>query len=94
MWASEAAKLPVLEFSLDKILAGLDLTYDQFVDVCILAGCDYCETIRGIAATTAYKQVRAQAAILPLLFCLSIFLVLLLRSHHFISSLNALPSKL
>ena len=28
------------------------------MDVCILAGCDYCETIRGIAATTAYKQVK------------------------------------
>ncbi len=47
LWASEAAKIPVLEFSLEKALAGLDLTYDQFVDVCILAGCDYCEPIKG-----------------------------------------------
>jgi flap endonuclease-1 len=62
MWASEAAKMPVLEFSLDKVLAGLELSYDQFVDVCILAGCDYADTIRGIAATTAYKQVRAGRA--------------------------------
>ncbi|RYE83162.1 MAG: hypothetical protein EOO65_04390 [Methanosarcinales archaeon] len=59
MWASEAAKVPILEFNLDKVLAGLGLTMDQFVDVCILAGCDYCEPIRGIAATTAYKQVKA-----------------------------------
>jgi hypothetical protein len=46
-WAAEAAKLPVLEFSLPKVLAGLELTQDQFVDVCILAGCDYCEPIKG-----------------------------------------------
>jgi flap endonuclease-1 len=47
LWASEAAKIPVLEFSLEKALAGLDVTYDQFVDICILAGCDYCEQIKG-----------------------------------------------
>lgn len=28
------------------------------MDVCILAGCDYCETIRGVAATTAFKDVK------------------------------------
>jgi flap endonuclease-1 len=47
MWASEAAKLPILEFTLDKALSGLDLTMDQFIDTCILAGCDYCEPIKG-----------------------------------------------
>ena len=26
----------------------LDLTHPQFVDVCILAGCDYAESIKGI----------------------------------------------
>lgn len=59
MWASEAAKVPILEFSLPKVLEGLGVTYDQFVDVCILAGCDYAEPIKGIAATTAYKQVKS-----------------------------------
>jgi flap endonuclease-1 len=63
MWASEAAKMPILEFSLEKALAGLDLTMDQFVDVCILAGCDYCETIKGIAATTAYKLVKKEGSL-------------------------------
>ena len=27
--------------------AGMGLTMDQFVDVCILAGCDYCDNIKG-----------------------------------------------
>jgi flap endonuclease-1 len=31
--------------------------FSQFVDVCILAGCDYCDGIKGIAATTAHKLV-------------------------------------
>lgn len=30
----------------------------QFVDVCILSGCDYCETIKGVAATTALKEIK------------------------------------
>lgn len=47
MWASEAAKLPILEFNTAKALEGLGLTMDQFVDVCILAGCDYAEPIKG-----------------------------------------------
>ena len=63
MWASEAQKLPVLEFNLPKVLAGMGLTYEQFVDVCILSGCDYCDTIRGIGATTALKQVKAQGSL-------------------------------
>ena len=24
------------------------MTQDQFIDLCILLGCDYCETIKGI----------------------------------------------
>ena len=60
LWASEAAKIPVLEIDLEKALAGLELTYPQFIDVCILAGCDYCEPIKGIAATTAYRLVKKE----------------------------------
>ena len=41
-----------------QILEGLNLTMAQFVDVCILSGCDYCETIKGVAATTALKEIK------------------------------------
>ena len=63
LWASEAAKIPVLEFSHEKILAGFELTEAQFVDVCILAGCDYCDTIRGVAATTAFRLIKTHGSL-------------------------------
>jgi flap endonuclease-1 len=36
---------------------------DQFVDVCILAGCDYCDTIKGVAAVTAFKLVKEHGSL-------------------------------
>ena len=49
LWASEATQKtsPMLQFDLEKACAGMKLTYDQFVDVCILAGCDYADSIKG-----------------------------------------------
>nr|VDD26953.1 unnamed protein product [Brassica oleracea] len=41
-------KIPVMEFDVAKILEDLQLTMDQFIDLCILSGCDYCDSIRGI----------------------------------------------
>ncbi|KAF8401197.1 hypothetical protein HHK36_012128 [Tetracentron sinense] len=40
-------KVPVMEFEVAKILEELNLTMDQFIDLCILSGCDYCDSIRG-----------------------------------------------
>ena len=31
----------IIEYNLSKILTGLGLTYNQFIDMCILFGCDY-----------------------------------------------------
>lgn len=56
-------KIPVMEFEISKVLEGLDLTMEQFVDMCILCGCDYCETIRGIGAQTALKLIRQHGSI-------------------------------
>jgi len=38
----------VKEYSLEKVLDGLGLTQHQFIDLGILMGCDYCDSIRGI----------------------------------------------
>jgi flap endonuclease-1 len=54
----ESRKLPILEISLNKVLAGLELTLDQFVDLCILMGCDYCGTVKGIGPKTAQTLVQ------------------------------------
>lgn len=42
MTFSEARKMPVQEIHYDKVLKGLELETDEFIDLCILMGCDYC----------------------------------------------------
>ncbi|KAL3678450.1 hypothetical protein R1sor_021406 [Riccia sorocarpa] len=51
-------KLPVMEFWVDKVLEGLQLSMDQFIDMCILCGCDYCDSIKGIGPQSALKLIR------------------------------------
>jgi flap endonuclease-1 len=34
------------------------MDYDQFVDLCILCGCDYADTIDGIGPVTAFKLIK------------------------------------
>ena len=45
-------------YRLATILEETKLTMTQFVDVCILAGCDYAESPRGVGALSAIKLVR------------------------------------
>ncbi|OQR90044.1 flap endonuclease 1 [Thraustotheca clavata] len=56
-------KLPILEIRLEKVLQELNLTYEQFVDLCILCGCDYCETIFGIGPKKALNAIREHKSI-------------------------------
>lgn len=51
-------KIPVMEFDVAKALQELELTMDQFIDFCILCGCDYCDSIKGIGGQTALKLIR------------------------------------
>ncbi|KAG6536103.1 hypothetical protein ZIOFF_001147 [Zingiber officinale] len=44
-------KTPVMEFEVSKVLEELELTMDQFIDLCILSGCDYCDSIKGKLAS-------------------------------------------
>ena len=46
---------PVVSIHLNKVLEELKLTMPQFIDFCILCGCDYCGTIKGIGPKTAYN---------------------------------------
>ncbi|CAF0777009.1 unnamed protein product [Didymodactylos carnosus] len=55
---SEARKMPIREYSLAKVLQGLDLSTDEFVDLCILLGCDYCDSIKGIGQKRALELVK------------------------------------
>lgn len=58
-----SAKEKVIEINTVKVLTGLGLTHDQFVDLCILSGCDYCETIRGVGPKTALKFIKKYGSI-------------------------------
>ncbi|XP_072969182.1 flap endonuclease 1-A-like [Typha angustifolia] len=55
---SSSKKVPVMEFEVSKVLEELELTMDQFIDLCILSGCDYCNSIKGIGGQTALKLIR------------------------------------
>ena len=52
-------KQAIIEIDFQAVLSGLELTYEQFVDLCILCGCDYSSSIKGIGPKTALKLIRA-----------------------------------
>jgi flap endonuclease-1 len=45
-------------WDLDIILKELDMSYDSFVDLCILSGCDYCNTIKRIGPITSFNIIK------------------------------------
>merc|ERR1712070_330394 len=55
LMAAEAQKRQILEVHLSLALEQLNVTMDQFIDFCILSGCDYCDTVKGIGPQTAIK---------------------------------------
>lgn len=56
-------KKKVIEIRLNRILKELELRYDQFVDICILLGSDYCKTIKGIGPMKAYEKYKQVGSI-------------------------------
>jgi len=55
---SEARKMPIKEFYLDKVLEGFEMDQDMFIDLCILLGCDYVDKIKGIGPKKAIELVK------------------------------------
>ncbi|CAK9437225.1 uncharacterized protein LODBEIA_P16030 [Lodderomyces beijingensis] len=60
---SEARKMPIDEIKYKDAIAGLDMTKEEFIDLCILLGCDYCETIKGVGPVTAYKLMKEHGSL-------------------------------
>ncbi|CAG9570902.1 unnamed protein product [Danaus chrysippus] len=60
---SEARKMPVQEFHLDQVLRGLELEQTEFIDLCILLGCDYCGSIKGIGPKRAIELIKQHRSI-------------------------------
>uniref|UniRef100_A0A1L8DXJ7 Flap endonuclease 1 n=1 Tax=Nyssomyia neivai TaxID=330878 RepID=A0A1L8DXJ7_9DIPT len=55
--SSEARKLPVQEINYERVLHSLNYSVDQFIDLCILLGCDYCESIKGVGPKRAIELI-------------------------------------
>lgn len=61
--ASEAKKLPIREINLDRLLAELGINQKEFIDLCILLGCDYCDSVKGVGPAKAINLIRQYKSI-------------------------------
>ena len=60
---SEMKKAPIQEFHLNRVLSEMNFTMKEFVDLCIMLGCDYCDTIRGIGPKKSIDLIRTHKSI-------------------------------
>ncbi len=58
-----SCKSTVTEYSLDQVLLGLGLSQTQFIDLCILLGCDYTGTIGRVGPAKAYELIKTYGSI-------------------------------
>jgi len=58
LFATDYKKRPILEIDLELVLKLLDINMDQFIEFCILSGCDYTNTIRGVGSKTAFRMIK------------------------------------
>jgi flap endonuclease-1 len=48
-------KKDTVEISMDDVLKELNLNYDQFIELCLLFGCDYCDRLNDMKPELIYK---------------------------------------
>ncbi|KAJ5886420.1 Flap endonuclease 1 [Penicillium subrubescens] len=60
---SEQRKEPIQEIHLDKAMEGLNMDRKQFIDLCILLGCDYLEPIPKVGPSTALALIREHGSL-------------------------------
>jgi flap endonuclease-1 len=48
----------ILYYNLDKIQTNLELNNEQWINLCILSGCDYLSRVPGIGVKNAYKLIK------------------------------------
>ncbi|ORD94214.1 FEN1 [Enterospora canceri] len=61
--SSKSKKMQIDEFNLNAILKELDFKQEQFIDLCILLGCDYSSTLKGIGQKKAYDLIEKYKSI-------------------------------
>lgn len=50
-------KEPITQIDLAQVLEGFGMNMDEFIDLCIMCGCDYTNTIGGIGPIKAFKLI-------------------------------------
>ncbi|ODM18396.1 Flap endonuclease 1 [Aspergillus cristatus] len=60
---AEQRKEPIQEIHLNRALEGLGMDRNQFIDLCILLGCDYLEPIPKVGPNTALKLIREHGSL-------------------------------
>lgn len=53
----------VVEYDLDVVLDELEMDRKEFIDMCILLGCDYCPTIEGVGMKRAHDLIKEHGSI-------------------------------
>lgn len=48
----------IMVYNINNILKSLEMSYDQWVDFCILCGCDYVKRIKKMGILTSYKLIK------------------------------------
>ena len=61
--AAESKKIPVMEMNLARLLEDLQFTYPEFVDLCMLLGCDYMDKIKGMGPVKALSMMKEHRSI-------------------------------
>jgi len=56
-------KEPVCQIDLALVLEGFGMTQTEFIDLCILCGCDYTHSIGGMGPVTSYKLLKEHGTI-------------------------------
>lgn len=58
-----ARKLPIEEIHLEELLEGMGMTERQLVDMGIMLGSDYCDSVRGVGPKSAYDHIKQHGSI-------------------------------
>lgn len=56
-------KEPVTQVDLSQVLKGFGMSMDEFIDLCIMCGCDYTVTIGGVGPVRAFKLIEENRTI-------------------------------
>jgi len=61
--SAQSKNMDIEEYNLKVILKEMEITMESFIDLCILLGCDFSDTIKGIGPKKAYELIKKYGSI-------------------------------